>query len=70
MRLLKLCLALFLLININARPVTGQEIARQVEIGIAVYVVDGDTLDVQLGDTIHRVRYIGSMRSGGWKKVA
>jgi micrococcal nuclease len=36
-----------------------QETLRQIEIGVAVYVVDGDTIDAQLGDTIQPVRHIG-----------
>jgi micrococcal nuclease len=40
---------------VGARPETQQPI----EIGTAAYVVDGDTIGVQLGDTIQRVRYIG-----------
>jgi endonuclease YncB( thermonuclease family) len=56
---LKLILALFLLVIVGNRNVTSQDNTRQIEIGIAVYVVDGDTVDVQLGGTIQRVRYIG-----------
>jgi micrococcal nuclease len=59
MKWLTLILVLFLFADIGPNTVTGQEAARQIEIGIVVYVVDGDTIDVQLGDFIQRVRYIG-----------
>jgi endonuclease YncB( thermonuclease family) len=59
MKRLSFIVILVALALIGNHSATGQDAAQQVEIGVAVYVVDGDTIDVRLGDTIHRVRYIG-----------
>lgn len=48
---------------VMATLVTGQEDSTGIEIGTVVKVVDGDTIDVMLGDgqdgEVYRVRYIG-----------
>jgi endonuclease YncB( thermonuclease family) len=49
----------FLLIWAGNSVLSAQEAPQQIEIGTVAYVVDGDTIDVLLGDSIQRVRYIG-----------
>jgi micrococcal nuclease len=50
---------LILLPSSGSHTEARQQAPQRVEIGVAVYVVDGDTIDVQLGEAIRRVRYIG-----------
>ncbi len=59
MRRLILLMALLFLVHSDGGIEARQETRQPVEIGTAVYVVDGDTIDVMLGDSIQRVRYIG-----------